>query len=639
MAKIRLDCQKSSTWALILLLPLQSRRCCHSCIEKRHDRHSLCTMMNEIGRRKRPMRWSRVALMGFVLLSDVRQATARTWEVLVEPSTYILIDREMIRQIPESDPFFTQTQLGTDAPTQMPVPTPSPVPQPTSAPSVSPSLRPTRTQSPTVTPVPTSPTFSPHPTEYVSYPPGQEPTAAPTPIYRNSDPNSLCKNGEKLHEIHMQDTFGDGWEGRNLTIIVADSPHVLSKVTETQVGNSTEIKYKVTLLNGTDVWYDPGTRIYTGTLYGGAIGIDYACIRPGVCYEAHMPGGAWAEEILWEIKVPTVNVTPVENAGGLVIAKGGAPASCQFSIPDEVTGMTYCPTNCNRFPLDPTPFPSASPTGSSMPSNVPSSNFPSEMPSLFPSLEPSELPSLYPSMLPSEEPTESPSAAPTPPPVAPVVVSQRLPIGNTPTIGSTTPPTTAAPITVAPVPAPTSRQPTPPSNGGTINRPLPTLNTPPTQSPTTFVPPTVPQPTFRWQRRQPTISPNGGSPPTGQPTNPSPAPTAAPPTRQPSTLAPVSLPTLSSAGPEPTPQVSNRNPYNRPWATGGGGNRQPTNQATNYRHPWNTKTSPQPTQTNPTQAPAVKETLDISGNTSTQPTPAPAVKETLDISDVGNGVR
>lgn len=136
---------KIVTLGLSLLLPFQSRRGCHSCIQK----GTTTTMTNRIERRKRPMRWSRVALMGIVLLSDLRQATARTWEVLVEPSTYILIDRDMIRQIPESDPIFTETQLGTDAPTQMPVPTPSPVPVPTSAPSVSPTLTPTRTVSST----------------------------------------------------------------------------------------------------------------------------------------------------------------------------------------------------------------------------------------------------------------------------------------------------------------------------------------------------------------------------------------------------------------------------------------------------------------------------------------------------------
>lgn len=606
---------KWSTFRLSLL-PFQSRRCCHSGIEK--GKTHVRIMVKGIERRKRPA-WSRVALIGVLLLSDVRPAIARTWDVLVEPATYILLDREMIRQIPESDPFFTQTQLGTDPPTSMPVPTPSPVPQPTSMPSISPSMTPTRTQSPTATPVPTAPTFSPYPTEYVSYPPGEEPTLAPTPIYRNAEPDSLCRDGERLMEVHMQDTFGDGWEGRNLTIIVADSPHVLSKATETVQGNSTVIKYKVTTLNGTDVYYEPGKQIYTGTLYGGELAVNYTCIRPGVCYEAHMIGGAWAEEILWEIKTPTYNVTPDDNQAGLVIAKGGAPADCQFSIPDEVTGMTFCPTTCNRFPLDPTAFPSASPTGSLMPaSNVPSSNSPSDMPSLFPSLEPSGLPSNLPSMEPSE------SLAPSPPPIAPVSVNQRVPM---------TPTTSNAPTVPAPVSVPTIDQPTltpnvsPPTwrsaNGGRHRRPVPTA----AASPTRAVSPT----------RRPR-------------TNASPVSTPGPPT-------------LAVAG--PTPQVSNRNPNTRPANNRrpmknrrpikkrrpgknrrpGNNRRKPRRKHVNYRKPWNTgNTALQPTPSpvvketsQPTPSPVVKETLHI--NAGSQPTPVPVVNETLDVSDVGNGIR
>lgn len=400
----------------------------------------------------------------------------------------------------------------------------------------------------------------------------------------------------------MQDIFGDGWEGRNLTINVANSTHVLSKATETQVGNSTVIKYKVTLLNGTDVYYEPGKQIYTGTLYSGDLNVNYTCIRPGVCYEAHMPGGAWAEEILWEIKEPTYNVTPIDNNAGLVIAKGGAPANCQFSIPDVVTGMTFCPTNCNRFPLDPTAFPSASPTGSSMPSTV--SNFPSEMPSMLPSLEPSDLPSslstldpsdlpsTFPSLEPSEEPSESPLAAPSPPPVS---VSQRVPV---------TPTTTNAPASVTPIPVLTTEQPTPlpnvspptfrSSNGGSYRRPVPTAT-----SLTVAVTPTrKPRRRNRKPRRR---------------------------NRKPRTPGPP-IPAAS----EPTPQVSNRNPYPniRPGSSGGN----PSTRV-NYRHSWNSgKTASQPT-----SSPVVKETLDI--DTGSKPTADPVVKETLDVSDIGNGIR
>lgn len=409
-------------------------------------------MVYRIERRKRNRRpWTCVALAGCVLLSNVGHASARTWEVLVQPATYILLDHDMVRQIPEGDPVFTQTQLGTDAPTQMPVPTPSPVPLPTSAPSEAPSSIPTTTATPTISPAPITPTISPQPSVYVSYPPGEGPTMEPTPIYRNENINSLCPQSEVAQEIHMQDVFGDGWEGRNLTISVADNPHILSKATETQVGNSTIIKYKTTTLDGEDVYYSPGTQVWTGTLPTGAAGYDYTCIRPGVCYEAFMVGGAWEEEILWELKQPTYNVTPADNYAGIVIAKGGAPARCLFSIPDPLTGMTFCPTTCSRFPLDPTPFPSAAPTSSLMPSGIPSSSFPSAMPSLSPTslYEPSDIPSLHPSVGPSNKPSTVPTGS------------------EAPTVPGATPSPTQLPSSV-PSEAPTSSEaPTGPVNGAT----------------------------------------------------------------------------------------------------------------------------------------------------------------------------
>jgi hypothetical protein len=598
-------------------------------------------MMNRIDRRKRnPGMWSRVALVSCVWLLNLRIAAARTWEVLVQPATYILLDHDMIRQIPEGDPVFTQTQLGTDAPTPMPVPTPSPVPLPTSAPSNIPSLRPTTTASPTITPAPVAPTISPQPTAYVSYPPGQEPTAAPTPIYRNSDIDSLCKQSEKVFEIHMQDTFGDGWEGRNLTITVAESPHVLSKVTETQIGNSTVIKYKTTTLNGTDVYYYAGHVVWTGTLYGGDIGFSYSCIRPGVCYEAYMPGGAWAEEILWEIKQPTFNVTPADNYAGIVIAKGGAPSRCLFSIPDPVTGLTYCPTTCNRFPLDPTPYPSAAPSSSLMPSGEPSSNAPSEMPSLFPSEEPSQEPSLEPSLEPSGEPSESPSKGPS---AMPVSVSQRYPPTNVftppPTVGNPTPPVNPP---TAPANSPTVRPPTlvdvndsPQTSDNVAKRytptlrptPAPALNSPTAPPPTLvdlndspqtadnvampdpeLTPATVPQPNSGGRRRRRSYQPSP-RPPT---TSSSVQTTVTPPTRSPTNGAQTDGSTGST--------------YNRPYITGGGNTQ--TGGQTQYRHYTGNNNNARPP---PTAAPAA------------QPTAAPgasptAPKEVLDISHLGNGV-
>lgn len=126
--------------------------------------------------------------------------------------------------------------------------------------------------------------------------------------------------------------------------------------------NTTTVVYKTTVLNASDSegsLFLPGTRIFDTTFPAGLVnGYDYACIHPGVCYQATISGGLWSDEILWEVRQTQYGVSPLDN-NGLIIAKGGAPSSCDFSVPDEASGYSLCMTTCNFFPGDPTSSPLA----------------------------------------------------------------------------------------------------------------------------------------------------------------------------------------------------------------------------------------------------------------------------------------
>lgn len=498
----------------------------------------------------------------------------------------------MTRQISESDPVFTQTDTGSNLSTSETNP---PVRiEPTQTPSYAPSLRPSTTHSPTVTPAPTGPllpTMTPRPTPY--YAPGEGPTSAPTVRYKNADPSSGCTEGELLHEVLMFDMWGDGWNGRNLTFTITDSPAVITKVVNKTEGNTTEVIYKTTIVNGSDAGGEyllPGTRIFDSTLPAGLKeGYDYACIRPGVCYQATISGGLWSEEIMWEVRRTEYDVNPVDN-NGIMIAKGGAPSTCVFSIPDETSGFTFCKTTCSFIPGDPTLYPTASPTDSLKPSAIPSA-IPSAMPSTMPSAMPSAMPSSIPTQVPSEMPPSARIGAPTIiEPESPLMIPTEAPLvvpssqaPSLPTLGSggqpsptgsgtvlrplygNTPPSqvvnVAPPGTQSPMPVATGTQsPTSvvilapdtqsPSTAATETL-LPTVATG-TQSPTLVATETqIPMPVAT-ETQTPVTGESASSDSLRRPLPLS--PTISPPT-EPSTLSAVQSPTMSAASPATGPTI------------------------------------------------------------------------------------
>lgn len=162
--------------------------------------------------------------------------------------------------------------------------------------------------------VPTlSPTFAIVPTA--------APTTGPTERNMNINGNGGCPNGEFLMALFMYDGGSDGWDDTKLALLYDD--------------------FKIQQF------------AYKGGLKSGAAGIEFICLRPDVCYTAMVDGTVWLNEISWEIR-PVVLGKP--GTYKWAVAKGRAPAECQFSFGNQM--YPACESTCLSWdPVRPTPSP------------------------------------------------------------------------------------------------------------------------------------------------------------------------------------------------------------------------------------------------------------------------------------------
>lgn len=162
--------------------------------------------------------------------------------------------------------------------------------------------------------VPTlSPTFAIVPTA--------APTTGPTERNVNINGNGGCPNGEFLMALFMYDGGSDGWDDTKLALLYDD--------------------FKIQQF------------VYKGGLESGASGIEFICLRPDVCYTAIVDGTVWLNEISWEIR-PVVLGKP--GTYKWAVAKGRAPAECQFSFGNQKNPA--CESTCLSWdPVRPTPSP------------------------------------------------------------------------------------------------------------------------------------------------------------------------------------------------------------------------------------------------------------------------------------------
>ena len=312
-------------------------------------------------------------MLRLVILATMASAASgsRSWLTLVNPDVFVVSDAgRSIDALQEGDPFLTRTTFRpTGAPSITPHPTSYPV-NPTIQPTVSPSVATTaQASSSTTNSSSRAPTTS------------STPSSTPSKPIEHRDGNGICPAAEVLHEVVMFDLFGDGWEARDL-LIERLGDDLISDITEAELVDNSHY-----LLTRTVRYSDGGSKVfftkYTNSTYPakselimehespgallspnpifkeglaeGDVAIRYACLQPGRCYKATIEGGAWAEEISWEIRQASLDVAGNKTGLRDPIVNGGAPSQCTFSVP-SVSGYVpdmYCASECHLLGEDP----------------------------------------------------------------------------------------------------------------------------------------------------------------------------------------------------------------------------------------------------------------------------------------------
>jgi hypothetical protein len=234
------------------------------------------------------------------------------------------------------------------------------------------------------------------------------PTMAPTRRDEMLLENGGCPMDQFLYRVRLHDRWGDGWE--NVPIRILEMPHATSggAVLEEFTGEhnathifSTETAVKKSAKLGQSSSAPP-VVIFEDSMGQGYDGYSYVCLKIDQCYTAAMDSGLWDGEIKWDVQ------SALRPKGIVTVAKGVAPAKCQFSIA-ESANSTVCPNVCDlgvegdeantAMPSDlPSMVPSSAPSGYDGASGVPS-----DLPSLIPSSSPSWSDfSDPPSMIPTE---------------------------------------------------------------------------------------------------------------------------------------------------------------------------------------------------------------------------------------------
>jgi len=116
---------------------------------------------------------------------------------------------------------------------------------------------------------------------------------------------AVCTEDQSMYRLVMYDSFGDGWDATKMTIAPKE--------------RKTDIRF-------------------AGRLESGSIGTSYVCLsRASTCYHVDVSGGAWGNEVSWEVK-------PL-NEGAPAVAGGGSPMSCDFAVAGD-----ECENTCSGKP-------------------------------------------------------------------------------------------------------------------------------------------------------------------------------------------------------------------------------------------------------------------------------------------------
>ncbi|KAL3912377.1 MAG: hypothetical protein SGILL_006907, partial [Bacillariaceae sp.] len=208
-----------------------------------------------------------------------------------------------------------------------------------------------------------SPTIAPANSDWVTLPPTAQPSSVPSdapsliPTQWDIALNGGCRLGHTLYEVHMYDSWGDGWDETMLVIsglddqdpnVVLPSNFMKRTVTNRNGGMTVAITRTVDLDDQNafvpeetkDI--DPLGVIFQGGLDEGSHSVAQVCLLPRRCYQVTAGGGEFENEVSWDIRPANLESDePVEPVLG-----GGAPSGCTMSLPDE-NGHHFCANTCS----------------------------------------------------------------------------------------------------------------------------------------------------------------------------------------------------------------------------------------------------------------------------------------------------
>lgn len=308
-------------------------------------------------------RTSRVLLSLILALAySVEHCCAREWTDVINVQRIDRGDRYRWQQKFEVDPFLEdgETSAPVAAPT-FPVETEAPTPSYVDTEDIVDISDPSTSTLPTVD-VGDVATLAP--TADVAVFETLAPTSAPTDRTMNINGNGGCPDGEFLMALFMYDGGSDGWDDTKLALLYDD--------------------------------FSVQQFAYKGSLKEGASGIEYICLRPDMCYTAIVDGTVWLNEVSWEIRPVVLGK---QGTYKWAVAKGRAPADCQFSFGNQRNPA--CESTCLSWdPVKPTPKPTRAPTRAA--------NVPAPAPTRRQTARPTNAPTL-----PAVPTTRAPSPGPT----------------------------------------------------------------------------------------------------------------------------------------------------------------------------------------------------------------------------------
>mmetsp|Transcript_2501 Transcript_2501/g.6024 ORF Transcript_2501/g.6024 Transcript_2501/m.6024 type:complete len:344 (-) Transcript_2501:1958-2989(-) len=161
----------------------------------------------------------------------------------------------------------------------------------------------------------------------------------------STEQNSGCENGFK-YEIHMMDTWGDGWDKTMITITGIDRPTSSMETTHTDSEGGSFVSISKTIDLGSTTNKNTVGQIFQGSLQQGFHDFKELCLLPNQCYQLTTTGGEFSDEVSWELR-------PASNGGTQMepMLTGGASTGCTFS-PSDASGLHFCPNACSDAILE-----------------------------------------------------------------------------------------------------------------------------------------------------------------------------------------------------------------------------------------------------------------------------------------------